>query len=360
MSEDTTPLNNLADSKSFNLQVYRCNHCSQEYLSLPASNDILCPACAQGSLTYVDASDQMSEIKSILPISISSSQLSKIFINFINGVWLKPEDFNLSSLNTRVKPIYWPMCQVSCLANGQWQAEMGFDYQVKSSKEAYSGVNWQSQEVLKTRTRWEKRLGTLERTYQDISVPAKQKHQNFIEKLGNYQINKTSSDNLEQLRGALIEVTDLSPQQVWEKAKARVESAAAQECMQASQAQHVRNFQMSADYENQSWSQLLLPAYATWYKDDEGKPHVIMVNAQTGRIHGMRMASQKEGNRRAGITALVALGFIVLAVLAFIATSLMPPLFIVFMLLLILGIATAFGALIPLIWPWQWNKRQKG
>ena len=64
------------------------------------------------------------------------------------------------------------MWLVDAGVDGQWKADVGFDYQVKSNVETYKNQTWNSHEVVGTKTRWEMRFGEVHRLYQNISLPA--------------------------------------------------------------------------------------------------------------------------------------------------------------------------------------------
>lgn len=356
-----SPTSNSGENAALtSLTPTRCDHCGQAYYMPQGVTKANCPACAVGKLQPDDNTPVLLPIEFTLPAELSSNALSEIFNRLVKGVWLAPDDFKPTHLNSRCKKVFWPMWMVDCRVSGQWQAEMGFDYQVKSSKEHYSGSSWQTQELLENRIRWEPRLGTLDRPYHNQTVPALTQHELQLKRLGRYDLSKAIQVQPDQLADALIEKADLTTGQVWNQAQSGINAAAADECRQASEAQHVRNFELSAKYNDKSWSQLLLPMFATWYQDDKGNAQVVLVNAQTGKIFGKRMASQKKGARIAGITFLLALGLLLLGLLTSLLSRYADAFLIVSVLLFLLGGLIAIGALVPLIWPWQWNMRQKG
>ena len=97
----------------------------------------------------------------------------------------------------------------------------------------------------------------------------------------------------------------------------RVDQAVGKISAQAAGAQHTRNFTLKADYQHLNWTQFYLPLYATSYLDDDGQPQIVIVNGETGSIHGPRLASRKRGLKTAGIIAAVAGGFFLLTFLGF-------------------------------------------
>lgn len=103
-----------------------------------------------------------------------------------------------------------------------------------------------------------------------------------------------------QVKGAAFRVPDLPSESAWPLAQAQLDEAASAECRQAAGAQHLRNFGLRADYESLHWTQMLLPLYVIWYTDDQGQPHTLYLNGQSGVIGGKRLVSQRKGGQIAG------------------------------------------------------------
>jgi hypothetical protein len=242
--------------------------------------------------------------------------------------------------------------------NGHWQMEAGFDYQVESTKEFYASGRWQSQKQIESRIRWEPRLGEITHHINNVSAPALEEHDNRLQMTGRYPLEDTEDFNPDQIGDAFLEVPDLLPEDAWPLAKPKVDQAVGEVCARAAGADHARNFALKAGYTNLNWTQLYLPLYATYYKDDEGQPQILIVNGVTGRIQGPRLASHKRGLRIAGIIAIIAGVFLLLALIGLLLTSLFPPAGIISVLLGLLGFGTGIAALVPAIWPSQWNRKQ--
>jgi hypothetical protein len=115
----------------------------------------------------------------------------------------------------------------------------------------------------------------------------------------------------------------------------------------------VRSVNLALQYTALNWTELLLPAYLTWYVDDDGQTHVIYFNDQSAKVNGIRMASQVTGWRWAGISAAIALA---LGLLGALLMLLLPPLGGVF---IFLAICVGAFAIVPAVYPATWNSRQK-
>jgi len=71
------------------------------------------------------------------------------------------------------------------------------------------------------------------------------------------------------------------------------------------------------------------------------------------------MASQRKGWIRAGILAGIGVVFFLLGLLGFVLSPMLPALGVIGVLFEILAFALAASSLIPAIYPWQWNRKQK-
>jgi hypothetical protein len=98
--------------------------------------------------------------------------------------------------------------------------------------------------------------------------------------------------------------------------------------------------------------------HVTWYREDDGSPRLVYINGQTGVIGGIRLASQKKGWLMAGMVLLVA-ALVFFAALFFALIGLFFPVNTLLAGLLgVLSMLSACLAIIPAVWPWQWNRRQ--
>jgi len=332
-----------------------CRVCNQVYLVTKNWIGQICPYCVSGRLEEQPALVRQEPPELLVSFQLNKPQLENIFKQFTKGVWLAPDDFNYNQLVQRAMPVFWSMWLVDSDVKGTWQAEVGFDYQVESSVEAFQAGQWNTQKKIETRIRWETRIGTLERHYDNVAVPALEGHSMLTSRLGGYALEQARTYQAKDLSEAFIRLPDLSPEDSWDIAQKNIQQVAGNECQQAAEAQHIRNFSIQAEYSSQRWSQLLLPMIASYYYGDNGKVYPVWINGQNGQINGVRIASQKKGWLWAGLLAGSALAlFIVGLLLTFI-----PPIALLGAILIFLALCLGVIAIIPAVWPWQWNRKQR-
>jgi len=363
MAGDSQKTTLIEESKSLwntGHQPAGCPHCRRAFLVPPDQTAAPCPLCRQANLEKQPVRMRPAEPERILPFQIGKEKLKTIYEDFISGVWIKAEDFSTERLLERTVPVFWPLWLVDSDIHGHWQMEAGFDYQVQSTKESFSGGAWHSRKQIEDRVRWEPRLGELKTHVDNVNVPALEEHRNREKMTGPYHLEHAQAFSMKQSGNAILEVPDLPPEEAWPLARPQVDKTAARICATAAGAQHQRNFALKADYGNLNWTQFLLPLYATFYKDDEGQPQMVIVNGETGEINGPRLASRKRGLKIAGMIAGAAGLLLILALLSLLLTLIFPPAAIIVVLLGILGFATGVAAIIPAVWPNQWNRKQEG
>jgi hypothetical protein len=336
-----------------------CPVCKQVFLVSPNLSHQVCPACVRAQLAPQPALLRAEQPELQIDFQYGRNDLLPIYTRFVNEVWLRPDDFNPTTLTQRAMPIFWPMWLVDSDVNGEWQAEGGYGYQVKSSKESFNGGGWRTQEVIDNRIRWEPRLGQIKKHYDNIPAPAYSEHNRLWQLVLGYRLDKSTPYHPNRLGAASVQVPDLQPQSAWPQAKNKLDQISSVDCQKAAAAVNIRNYRLNTSYEPLHWTQLLLPLYVTYYHDDGGKTHPIYINGQTGVIKGLRLASQRKGWQRAGWMVAAAVGLFLLSLLNFALSLAIPPTAILGLILAILSFGVGMGAIVPAVWPWQWNRRQQ-
>jgi hypothetical protein len=355
----TAVVERLEEVWGISRQPAGCSHCHQVHLVDASGLGRVCPSCVRGKLEAQPALLRPEPPELLIPFRISREEIARILKQYSEAVWIRPDDFKAEILMSRLMPVYFPEWLVDSDILGTWSAEMGYDYKVKSSEETYSSGGWHTREVIETRIRWEPRMGQIAKRFDNIQVPALEDHRHLIRVTGGYQTQQPIPYNPDRLGQAYLRVPDLPPESAWPVAQDNLDQAAALSCTQAAGAQHVRNFDLHADYESLNWTQLLLPTYVTYYTDDQGLAHPVYINGQSGAAGGIRLASQRKGWIWAGVLLLIALVLFLSGILSFVAATLMPPLGVLGTFLIVLGLVVGVAAIIPAIWPWRWNREQQ-
>jgi hypothetical protein len=311
------------------LALAGCEWCDSLFLLSPDRVEMRCPYCGQKRLTPMDAEadkpvhTQPPEL--VLPFSMSEEWFKGRLQQFARRVRFAPADLKSGAFIDRLQPVYLPMWLVDMDVQTQWQAEMGFDYEVVSHRDQFKSGQWHSQQVNETRVRWEPRLGTLQRHYDNTPAPAFEEHTDIESILGSFQRQEAKPYQPGNLEGALVRLPNRPPDDARFEAQVKLQNRAGEECRQASEANHIRQFGWSPEFKNEHWTQLLMPLYTAFYLDDEGLVRMVYIHGQTGKLIGQRRASMKEARRYSiFIGAWAAAFFMLSAVLALVGYFFLP------------------------------------
>lgn len=293
-----------------------CDGCNGLFVLPPEKVSQRCPYCGQANLAQMNPADdqpvytQPPEL--VMPFRAAENQLRSQATRFAKSIWLAPADLSEAALLGRMQPLYLPMWLVDALVQGEWQAEMGFDYEIVTHREAYQNSGWQTQRLNEKRVRWEPRLGRLNRLYENQTAPALEEQVRVEARIGRFNLTEPKSYDPGDMTGAVVRLPNRPPEDAWSDAVMTLQTAVSRDCQLACEANHTRGFKWSPRFANQQWTQLLLPIYTSYYLDDNNQAQMVLLHGQTGKLHGTRRASMKKARRLAGIILAVAAVLLVL------------------------------------------------
>lgn len=342
-----------------------CEQCDADFILPPNTDPPHCPNCFQEALTpFTPEVTHMAyyhppELR--LPFILKKTGIIDNISEFAKQIRFTPNDLTPNNLIDRMQPVYLPRWLVDGDTTATWIAEVGFNYDVVTHQDRYSENKgaWVSNELNETRIRWEPRAGRLTRTYHNINAPAMDNSEQIKARLGQFSMESAQPYQADDLAGTLVRLPDRAPGDAWSDAEPHFQDAATDECRQAAEADHIRDFRWAPEFQKLNWTQLLMPIYSTYYLDDDQQPHIILIHGQTGQVHGSRRASMKQAKRLAliifGIAAFI--GF--LSLIIFLAgLALESVLQVVAVLGLLLAVIIALSALIPIFMAWDYNRTQ--
>jgi hypothetical protein len=328
-----------------------CARCGEAHLVPEDAVPSRCPFCLQGPVAPQPAYLREEPPEQVLPHSVSKQKLARMLEQWAQGVRFRPDELKAETLMRRARRYFVPLWLVDGRVEGAWRADVGFDYQAVSYQDRYSdGGGWSSQEVREGRVRWEPRVGRINRTYENVAAPALDDHRALMNRLGDFDLSQRTEYSPKAVADGTVRIPTLEPEAAWDGVKAALDRAAGAECRQAAGADHVRDWRPEVKYGDLNWTQLLLPAYVTWYREGE-RIWPVLINGQSGRVSGVRRASA----RKANVTSLV-LGAVAALLLIFggLLALPLPPLG---GLILVFGLVLGLAAPIPAVGVWVYNRR---
>jgi hypothetical protein len=364
---DVRTLAGPASLSGWNAQIDTavCEYCQWRFLTPAGSGEMQCPHCHQRALSFLPEGLQDMPHpyppEMVVPFSFSSPALGEAIRHFSRGIPFPPEDLNADKLSQRLQRIYLPMWLVDSSVAATWQAEMGFDYEVISHQEQFdqNRSGWESKEVKEARVRWENRVGRVNRIYHNIAVPALEDAAQIKNDLGAFKLSQAVPYDPQCLEQASVRLPDLSPKEAWSEAAPAFQSAAADECQRACGADHQRQFRWKAQFTNLNWTMLLLPAFTSYYMDDEGKPQVILIHGQTCQISGARKASMQRARNTSLVLLLVGIIVFLIGLILEVFSGASPLLGMLAVLAILGGIGSSLASIIPYASAWDFNRKNQ-
>ena len=346
-------------------ETYVCENCDWSYL-IPGEIQVdFCPHCHTPNLQAVPSIEQNGSLQRsfelLVPFELTNSQLTAYLEGFTKGIPFSPNDLKLSSLVSRMQRVFLPMWLVDTKVQAKWWAEAGFDYEVISHQARYDDISrrWTSREVNEGRIRWEPRLGTLNREFQNVAVPALEEYANITNELGSYHLERAGDYRQNGTINSIICWPNRNTEDVWVEAQPAIQSAAGEDCRRAANADHIIDFKWDPSFENKNWTIVLLPLYSTYYFDDEKNIQPIYINGQTGRTSGIKQASMKAGRKLSLILLSIAIIFFIISLITAAASLAVPLLLVLGILGFVLTLVIGIGAVVPIVLVWQFNRDHK-
>ena len=345
-----------------------CESCDWQYL-VPAGQTLpVCPACRRSNLAATASYPETPrQPELIAPFTVSDGDAAAALQRFARWRPFTPRDLRAATLQGRLQKLYLPRWLVDGDVQAEWQADAGFNYQVVSHQDRFDETkgDWQSEQLTETRVRWEPRMGRLRRHYDNVTAPAIEEDGAVQKAIGDYDLQLALSFDAAALADALVRLPNRSVEDAWPDALPRFQALAADECRVASRADHMREFAWNPHFEQQQWTQLLLPVYTTFYQDDAGIEHPILVHGQTGQVAGRRQASMRSARRLSIVLGLAAVAVFSVSILLVMLSALgsvqdTPSGGALWATLGVFGVWSAMGlgilAMAPVVYVWVFNR----
>lgn len=295
----------------------------------------------------------------VIPASVSEARMTQALTAFCLGIPFAPPDLKPGNLLIRMQKVFLPTWLVDCRVAATWRAEAGFDYEVVSHQDHFSGGKWISKQVKEGRIRWESRLGRLDRRYSNVPAAALEGGKEMFQLLGEFSTAQAQGYEPAMLHNASLRLPDRSTTDAWSEAEVALRSRAAEECRMATSAGHLRSFGWEPGYSEQNWTLLLLPVFSAFYLDEAGSPIPVYFHGQSGQAAGTRRASIKRAKRASLALFLISATVFLLSLLAAGLSAILPAL----LALAVVGFSAALlvgaASIYPLAAVWWFNRTQQ-
>jgi ribosomal protein L37AE/L43A len=254
-----------------------CENCGA-VISLP--QDVLsssCSFCASHKVNLSTAPDDILRPKFLIPFKISPDKIRSLAQAWLGKGWYHPPELASNSLIQKFNGIYLPYWTFDAQIDAAWRAQVGHERTVRDKDgNSRTVIDW----------RWEKGQAHLNIDDLPLAATSKISH-HLLAKLLPFQFQALTAYSPDFLAGWQALNFNITLPDAWEEAKQAMRESAQQACRSQIHSAHVRNFSMTADFNDEAWRCILLPVYLAVYKH-EGKVFQVMVNGQTGTVSGQK------------------------------------------------------------------------
>ena len=254
-----------------------CENCGA-VISLP--QDILsssCSFCDSNKVNLSIAADDILRPKFLVPFKISPDKTRSLAQAWLGKGWYHPPELASNSLIQKFNGIYLPYWTFDAQIDAAWRAQVGHERTVRDKDgNSRTVIDW----------RWEKGQAHLNIDDMPLAATTKVSH-HLLDKLLPFRFESLTEYSPDFLAGWQALNFNIALPDAWEEAKQEMRESAQQTCRSQIRSSHVRNFSMTANFNDEAWRYILLPIYLAVYKH-EGKIFQVMVNGQTGTVSGQK------------------------------------------------------------------------
>jgi hypothetical protein len=254
--------------------------------------------------------------KALLPFKITQSQAFADFRQWIGTLWFAPGDLKrYAEADGKLVGVYIPCWTYDSQTNSSYVGERGDHYY---TTETYQTTE-NGQTVIRTRevqhTNWTPASGNVSDSFDDILIVASNSlPKEYADRLQPWDLQNIVPYADEYLSGFRAETYQVTLQQGFEQAKQIMAGTIQSSVCRDIGGDEQRVISVSTQYNSITFKHLLLPVWLSAYRFRD-RVYRILINARTGEVQGERPYSA------AKITAAIILGFLLIAIIAFLSQN---------------------------------------
>jgi len=260
----------------------RCQRCGAALAIPREALTITCPFCGSNEVNLHDAVVDNLRPRFLVPFSIQPEAIHARAASWLGQGWYHPSELATNTIIDRFIGIYLPFWTFSSHISSTWKAEVGYERQIPyydSSSKA-----WKTRTVIDWR--WEN--GQVSNEVDDLIVSGSSHiDQQILSQIQPFDLKNLVAYRPDYLAGWQAHTFDILLPDAWESGKATMREEAKATCYKDITTNHVRNFSMTADFQDETWRYILLPVYLAAYQF-EGKTYQVMINGQNGVVAGQK------------------------------------------------------------------------
>lgn len=265
-------------------QMIHCDSCGGE-LTIPSGEiSTTCPFCASNKVNLTVCHDETLRPRFLIPFKLTPEQIQRLTLDWLGKGWFHPDELAASTIVQHFNGIYLPFWTFDAKVDADWKAQVGYE----KTERHYNAheKRWETH----TRIVWRWEDGHVQVSVDDNLItgsnPSQISH-HILKGLHPFDLGDLVAYKPDFLAGWQAQAYQTTLTDAWEQGKTAIREQAKAACRQDIGSAHVRNFNMIADFSDESWRYILLPVYLTSYRYQD-KVYQIMVNGQNGKVAGQK------------------------------------------------------------------------
>jgi Zn finger protein HypA/HybF involved in hydrogenase expression len=261
-----------------------CENCGANLAINEGAITSTCPFCASHKVNVRTATADHLRPRFLAPFTVEAKTAQERVRVWLGEGWMHPKELAQITGMHRLIGVYLPFWTFDASITSLWEAEIGYP-----KTETYYDSGSKS---FRTRTRieWRWENGKTTTIIDDLVVNGSSHiSQIILARLHPFDLQQLVAYTPDYLAGWHAHAYDVMLTDAWEVGKRRMREQAKNECYGhvRSSHKHVRNFQMTADFADETWRYVLLPVYLATYTFQQ-QVYQVMVNGQTGVVAGQK------------------------------------------------------------------------
>jgi DNA-directed RNA polymerase subunit RPC12/RpoP len=259
-----------------------CDNCGADLAIAEEALTNTCAFCGSNKVNVRVAPADALRPRFLIPFKITLAETRQRASEWLGKGWFHPQELSSAAVVDHFTGIYLPFWTFGASIRAHWEAEVGYEH-----TERYydaGAKTWRTR--VEIRWRWEN--GDAGLSMDNLLEPgSKHVSQHILEQIYPFNLDELTAYSPDFLAGWQAQTYSIPLQQAWEQTKAVMRDKAKETCYHQIPSSHVRNFSMTANFDDEAWRYALLPVYLAAYTF-ENKTYQVMVNGQSGGVAGQK------------------------------------------------------------------------
>jgi len=261
-------------------KAIQCEACQALFTVQEGHLSTTCPFCGSPRVAGYESLHDFIRPGYLIPFTVDDSNCRIRVSEWLGKGWMHPPELRHVNTLGRFTGIYLPFWVFDAHINAAWKAEVGYE----RTKQHYRDGKWETETVIE----WKWENGQVHLPITNLLVYGTgQVSTTLLERLYPFDLRALVTYDPAYLAGWQAQAYDIQLKPAWEIGKHKMREQAKDACYADINSSHVRNFSMTADFNNERWRYVLLPVYLSTYTFNN-QTYQVMVNGQTGAVAGQK------------------------------------------------------------------------